>query len=178
MSYILSVFFSAFIITSMDFFLKCTHCELEFQDENAFATHAKVTKSHGINVGTTTNPCHPRLICRKCHRSYDEKKGFQGKGMHLLYQDRACLQWHISKSDFGRVSGSSVFFHHLIGARFCHVLFDCFLISLIRRDSWMYDWLIVRPRLHYFVRYRVRLLWSEWESNRSSAKKSLNHSIF
>ena len=81
MSFILFVLFFSFFITRMDFFFKCTHCDLEFQDKNSFATHARVIQSHGINSGTTTNPCNPCLICRKCHRSYDKKKGFQGKGM-------------------------------------------------------------------------------------------------
>ena len=76
----------------MDCVFKCTHCDLEFQDENSFATHARLTQSHGINSGTTANPCHPRLICRKCHGSYDKKKGFQGDGRHLFYRDRACSQ--------------------------------------------------------------------------------------
>ena len=99
--------------------------------------------TRGINSGaTTTNQCHPRPICRKCLRSYDKKKGFEGKGIHLFYRNRACLQWRVSESDFGCVSGSSVCFHHLTDARFCHVSFDYFLIGLIGRDSWMNIWMI------------------------------------
>ena len=76
--------FFLFSIGKMSFFFHCVPCNLNFDDEDAFKSHASrrniVTSSHreGLIDSPAETPCNARVTCRSCLRSYEKIKGWKG----------------------------------------------------------------------------------------------------